>query len=324
LSAGTPAVSVVIPNWNGRAWLESCLGALASGALAPAEVIVVDNGSQDGSLEYLGSEHPGVRVLALGLNTGFAHAANRGLAAASHELVALINTDVIVASDWLARMASALSGDSCAASVACKMLGLEHPNVVYDAGDVLRRDGVCEQRGRFGPDDGRWDFAGEVFGACAGAALYRRDVVLSLGGFDERYFAYLEDVDLALRLALAGWRCRYEPAVARHAGEGSSHQLRGGRHFMVARNTLVLVARWFPARWLPYVAYRQLGWLWHAARQGRLTGHLQGLAAAVPLLPAALRARHASGAYATVQIDVVVPKSPFRGPGAAGHPRHLA
>src|SRR5207248_4558013 len=131
-------------------------------------------------------------------------------------------------------------------------------------GDVLRRDGVCQQRGRFQADDGQFDEPGEVFGACAGAALYRRGPLVELGGFDERYFAYLEDVDLALRLRLAGWGCRYEPAVAYHAGEGSSHQLGDGHQFFVARNTLVLVAKGFPVRWLPFVAYRQLAWAWHA------------------------------------------------------------
>ena len=94
--------------------------------------------------------------------------------------------------------------------------------------------------------------------------------MLEAGGFDERYFAYLEDVDLALRLRLAGWRCRYEPAVALHAGEGSSHQLAGAHHYLVQRNTLLLVGKAFPLRWLPLVAYRQLSWLREAARQRRI------------------------------------------------------
>ena len=112
------------------------------------------------------------------------------------------------------------------------MLDLERPaRSIYDTGDILRRDGVCEQRGRFTRDDGRFDQPGEVFGACAGAALYRRAPALELGGFDERFFLYLEDVDLALRLRLAGWTCVYEPAVALHAGEGSGGTARapGGR-----------------------------------------------------------------------------------------------
>ena len=172
-----------------------------------------------------------MRTLAQGRNTGFAYAANRGIEAATGELVALINTDVVLSPDWLQRMTAALTarpGAAPAASAACKMLSLREPTVLYDAGDILRRDGACEQRGRFMPDVGAYDEPGEVFGACAGAALYRRDAVLGVGGFDERYFAYLEDVDLALRLRLAGWTCAYEPAVCWHAGEGSSAQLAGG------------------------------------------------------------------------------------------------
>ncbi len=318
---GDPAVSVVVPNWNGRGWLPRCLDAVARQELAPCEVIVVDNGSSDGSADYLRTEHRWVRVLELGRNTGFAHAANEGLKAARNELVALLNTDVMLAADWLARMAGVLLGDPGAASVACKMLSLEDPTRIYDAGDVLRRDGVCEQRGRFRRDDGRWDSAGEVFGACAGAALYRRSALLEVGGFDERYFAYLEDVDLALRLRLAGWRCRYEPAVALHAGEGSAHRLRGGHLYLVERNTLVLVAKAFPIRWLPLVAYRQAAWAWHAARERRLGWQLRGAAAALPMLPAAWRERRQLRSSARVPVEVAVPRRPFRGPRAGGHPR---
>ncbi|MGH2866691.1 MAG: glycosyltransferase family 2 protein [Solirubrobacteraceae bacterium] len=324
MTAGLPAVSVVIPNWNGRHWLPGCLESLRDQRLVPLEVVVVDNGSTDGSLEYLRGEHPGVRVLELGRNTGFAHAANRGLATARADLVALINTDIVLAEDWLERTALTLRAYPQAASVAVKMLSLADPARVYDAGDVLRRDGACEQRGRFMLDDGRWDAPGEVFGACAGAAVYRRAAVLELGGFDERYFAYLEDVDLALRLALAGWTCRYEPAVAWHAGASSAKQLTGGHQFLVTRNTLVLVAKTFPLRWLPYVVYRQLGWGWHALRERRLTAHVRGLVAAVPMLPAAFSARRMAPAHSPSAIASAIPKRPFRGPRAGGHPAQLS
>jgi GT2 family glycosyltransferase len=321
-----PPVSVVLPNWNGRRWLPNCLRSLAGQQLAAAELIVVDNGSHDGSVEYLELEHPDVRVLPLGRNTGFAYAANRGLEAARCEFVALVNTDVVLAPDWIARVAGALDAHPQAAAVACKMLALDDPSYVYDAGDVLRRDGACEQRGRFCRDDGRWDLPGDVFGACAGAALYRRNPVLELGGFDERYFAYLEDVDLAMRLRLAGWSCQYEPATALHAGEGSSQQLPGGHSYLVERNTLMLVAKGFPARWLPLVAYRQAGWAWHALREGRLLWHLRGAGAALPMLRGMLRERRALHRSASVPIEVVVPPRPIRGSRAGGHPaeRHRA
>jgi GT2 family glycosyltransferase len=308
-------ISVVIPNWNGRRWLPGCLAALAAQERAADEVIVVDNGSRDGSLEYLREEHPEVRVVELSDNTGFARAANLGLHLATGDWVALINADVELAPDWLVRTGAALEAHPEAASVACKMLSLRDPQIVDDAGDVLRRDGVCEQRGRFGPDDGRWDHPGEVFGACAGAALYRRAAVRNVGGFHEPYFAYLEDVDLALRLRLAGWGCRYEPAVALHAAQASSDALPGGAAFLATRNTLVLVARFWPARWLGYVAYRQLGWAWHAARERRLRWHLRALAAAVPMLPAALRSRRALWRGAVVPIAVAIPARALRGAG---------
>ena len=318
------AVSVVIPNWNGLRWLPGCLTALAAQELAPAEVIVVDNGSQDGSLEYLKREHPEVRLIAFTRNTGFAHAANTGIAAASCEFVAMLNTDIELAPDWLRRMVEALGADPLLGSVACKMLQLTRRDLIYDAGDVLRRDGQCVQRGRSEIDVGRFDTPEEVFGACAGAALYRRDAVLAVGGFDDRYFAYLEDVDLALRLRLDGWTCRYEPAVAWHAGAASAAQLPGGPERLVARNTLLLVAKAFPARWLPFVAYRQCGWAWHALLERRLTAHLAALASALPLLPGALRQRRRLRAQARIAIEEVVPARPFRGPRADGHPAQLA
>ncbi|HEY3729570.1 MAG TPA: glycosyltransferase family 2 protein [Solirubrobacteraceae bacterium] len=308
--------SVVIPNWNGLRWLPACLESLAAQELAPAEVIVVDNGSGDASLEYLRSEHPEVRVIEMGSNTGFAVAANRGLEAAGGELVALVNTDVVLEPDWLRRMAGALAANPQAASVTGKMLDLADRRYVYDAGDVLRRDGACDQRGRFLIDDGRWDAPGEVFGACAGAAVYRRSVVLGAGGFDERYFAYLEDVDLALRLRLGGWRCRYEPAVALHAGEGSSHQLPGAHHYLVQRNTLLLVAKAFDVRWLGLVAYRQLSWLREAARERRLGLFLRATAAGVWLAAGvALRGeRRALRAAARVPMSEAIPAAAIRRP----------
>jgi GT2 family glycosyltransferase len=308
-------VAVVIPNYDGERWLPGVLDSVRAQTVPAAEVVVVDDASNDGSLALLRDRHPWVRVVARDANGGFAAAANAGLRAVSAEAVALVNSDVELAPDWLERAAAALTGD--AAAVATKMVDLADPGVLYDAGDVLRRDGVAEQRGRFEPDDGRLDEPGEVFAACAGAALYRRAAVLESGGFDERLRMYLEDVELGLRLRLAGWRCVYEPAaVARHAGGGSS----GGPGPWAQRNTLLLVARAFPARWLPLVAYRQLAWAWHAAREARLREHLRGTGMALPLLPAMLRERRELRARVRIRIEEVVPARPVRGPRAGGHP----
>ena len=308
-------VAVVVPSWNGRRWLPGLFASLRAQTVAPAEVVVVDNGSTDGTLDWLAAEAPEARVVELGRNTGFAVAANRGIHDAQAEAVALVNTDVELEPRWIELMAGALDGH---AAVACKMVRLGDPGVIDDAGDILRRDGVCEQRGRGHADDGRWDAPGEVFSACAGAALYRRDAVLAAGGFDERFFSYLEDVDLGLRLRLAGETCWYEPrAVARHAGGGSSDALDRPVPALVERNTLLIAARTFPWSWAPSVLYRQAAWAWHALRRGEGLAFARGAASALPLLPAMWRERGPTA----VPIQEVVPKRPFRGPEAGGHPR---
>ena len=311
---------MVIPNFNGERWLPGVLESVAAQTAAPAEVVVVDDGSTDASLTLLATRFPHVRVVARAANGGFARAANDGIGATTADAVALVNTDVVLDPRWLETARTALEGHPGAASVATKLVDLADPELLYDAGDVLRRDGVCEQRGRFERDTGAYDEPGEVFAACAGAALYRRAALATAGGFDERLGMYLEDVDLGLRLQLAGWTCRWEPrAVAAHAGEGSG----GGACAQVERNTLLLVARAFPLRWLPYVAYRQAAWAWHAARAGELRTLLAGVRAALPLLPAFARERGAVRARAAVPVERVVPARPFRGPRAGGHPsRH--
>lgn len=315
------STTAVVPAWNGRRWLPALLASFDAQERPFDAILVVDNGSTDGTVAWLKEHRPAVTVEPLDRNTGFAAAANRGIALARTAHVALVNTDVELDGDWHARLADRLGADPGLAAVASKMVRLDDPGTIDDAGDRLRRDGVCEQRGRGRPDDGRFDTAGEVFSACAGAALYRREAVLGVGGFDERFFSYLEDVDLGLRLRLAGWRCGYEPATARHAGGGSSGQLDRPVPGWVARNTLLLVVKAWPLRWVGPVAYRQVAWVVAAARQGQLRTHLRGLVAAIPVVPAMLRERRVLRRTARMPIADVVPSLPWRGPRAGGHPQ---
>lgn len=314
-------VAIVVPNWNGRRWLPGLLASLRTQDRPADEIVVVDDASTDDSLAWLAAHAPEVRVVALTENVGFAAAANRGIAAAAGaDAVALVNTDVELAPDWLARTVARLEADPAAAAVATKMVTLADPSVIDDAGDGLRRDGVCEQRGRGRTDDGRWDAPGEAFAACAGAALYRREAVVSAGGFEERFGAYLEDVDLGLRLRLGGWTCAYEPTVALHAGGGSAAGLSTGIGALAVRNSILIVARSFPRRWWGMVAYRHASWLLEAARQGRLRSHLGGVASGLRAAPSFARERGAQRRAAVVPIEVVVAARPWRGPGAGGHP----
>jgi GT2 family glycosyltransferase len=311
--------AVVVPNRDGQRWLPGLLDALRAQTRAAERIVIVDDGSRDDSVAWLREHAPDAIVIARPESGGFAAAVNTGMdACADCDFVALVNTDVALDPDWLARTAEVLEAAPEAGSVACKMVGMDDPGLIDDAGDTLRRDGVCEQRGRGRRDAGQFDTAGEIWGACAGAALYRRRAVVEVGGFDEAYGMYLEDVDLALRLRLAGWTCRYEPAVARHAGAGSGAPV----GYWVARNSLLLAVRWFPAQWAPYVAYRQASWLADAARRGRapLREHLRGLRAAVPELGRVWRARRGVGGTQRAAMERAVPPRPWRGPLAGGHP----
>ncbi len=334
-------VAAVVPVHQGRAWLPACLASLEGQGFA--EVVVVDDGSTDGTAAWLAAAHPAVRVVPVaGGPRGFAVAAQAGIdAAGAVEAVALVNADVELRPGWLAAMLAGLGTAEEHAhlarsstgsdpvtkrpdpvtrrpvgAVAGKMVRRADPGVIDDAGDVLRRDGVCEQRGRLRRDDGRWDEPGFVWGACAGAALYRRSALREAGGFHAAYRNYLEDVDLALALRGAGWSCAWAPgAVAVHAGGGSAAGLPAPVRYWVARNTLLLVARWFPVRWWPLVAYRQASWLVAAARDGVLPAHLRGLRDG---LVAGARTGRARGAR--VPIEEAVPARPWRGAAAGGHP----
>ena len=297
---------------------------MAAQTQRPEEVIVVDDASGDDSVD-VAARHPlAPRVLALPTNGGFGRAVNEGIRAASADAVALVNVDVVLAEDWLQRTVAALEDDPRAAAVATKMVAMFDPAVLDDTGDFLRRDGAAEQRGRFRRDQGLWDEPEEVWGACAGAALFRRDAVLGIGGFEERFVMYLEDTDLALRLRLAGWRCRYEPVIARHHGASAEGERSRTVMGWVARNTLLMVAKYFPLRWAPYVLYRQIAWAWHALRERRLRQHLGGIVSAAPLLPAMLRERAEVRRTARVPITEAVPPRPIRGAAAGGHPHSPA
>lgn len=312
-----PLTTIVIPNWNGERWLPALFASIREQSLQPSEVIVVDNGSTDSSLEMLAAMTPAPTLVSLPSNAGFAAAVNLGIRKATTEFVALVNTDIVLERDWIERTQASLSADDRAGSAQTKMLDLSDPTMIYDTGNWLRRDGAAEQRGRWRRDSGDFDQPGEVWSACAGAALYRRDAVLRVGGFDELLFTYLEDVELGLRLHLDGWKCLYIPSVALHAGGGSEGALSEGAAHWVERNTLIIVFGYFPLRWAVPVLYRQVAWLIDHARKGTLKAFLSGMAAGLKLAPQALRARRRRDLS---RVPAVIENRPWRGKRAGGHP----
>ena len=294
--AATPSVSVVIPSWNGRRQLGGVLESLEAQRFDDFEAIVVDNGSTDGSVEYLAEEWPWVRVLALDTNRGFAEAVNAGIAAGTSRYVALLNNDVELEPGWLEATTAVLDREPGTASVASKLLEWSRRNVLDGAGDLVGWDGYCVRRGKGQRDRGQYDESPRVLSACAAAALYRRQALDEVGPFDERFFAYIEDVDWGLRAQLAGWDCIYEPtAVAYHVGGESSSRIAGFELFQCHRNILLMMVKDFPApalfAFVPWAVVRRFGSLVRAYLRGDAALLLRAWRAAGAELPAALEAR---------------------------------
>ena len=278
-------VSVVIPNLNGVQWLPGCLDALAAQTFRDQEVLLVDNGSTDGSVALLRARYPQVRLLPLERNTGFAPAVNLGIGAAAGEYVALLNTDTVARPGWLAALVRALDESPPeTGAVASKMLSLEDSSRIDDAGDALSWTGAAEKRGHGEPAH-RFTQRDEVFSVCAGAALYRRSFLEAVGGFDARFFAYLEDVDLGLRGRLLGYRDVFEPAAeVLHQGHGSGLP-RADYVRLITRNRVMLFAKSVPwsllLKHLPRLLYGQL---YFAIAHRRPLASLAGYLSLLPCL----------------------------------------
>jgi len=250
------------------------------------EVIVADNGSTDGSLELL-SDYAWVRVLPLGENRGFAGACNAGIQAARGEIILLLNNDTEADPHWLEEIIAAFERHPEAGLIASKMLLFDRRDTFHTAGDFYRVDGIPGNRGVWQHDEGQYDREEYVFSACGGSAAYRREMLGQIGLLDEDFFFSCEDVDLAWRAQLAGYRCVYAPrAVVYHklsaTGGGVTASFYDGRNF------IYLLAKDYPGdlwriHWrailraqLRITVKALRAWCGEAAR-ARLRGQLVGL-----------------------------------------------
>lgn len=252
MSDGGSEISVVVLNWNRRDLLRSCLESLERQRGVRFEVIVVDNGSRDGSAEMVEEEFVRPRRLPLRLirnpaNRGFCAANNQGIAAANGAFIALLNNDAEADPGWLAALRGAFDGRPQAGMAASKILTYDDPNRIDKAGHLIYPDGQNRGRGTGEPDDGRYDRQEEVLWADGCAAMYRGAMLDEIGGFDEDFFAYGDDAELGLRARIAGWTCRYEPgAVVRHR-RGSTLGVESARRIeLIERNRVLLAAKLFP------------------------------------------------------------------------------
>jgi GT2 family glycosyltransferase len=274
-------VTAVVPHWNRRALLESLLAGLKAQTHPVAEVIVVDNGSADGSAGA--AEALGARVIRLEQNLGFAAAVNRGLSACRTELAAIVNNDVEPEPDWLERLASALAANPDAWFAGGKILDFRRRDIVEGAWDLVSR-GACAWRAGHGRPDGEtWNRPRPIRFPPLAATLTRRALFDRVGLLEEGFESFLEDVEFGLRCARAGLAGLYVPAArVYHWGGATLGRWHPEAVRRIARNQLLLVARHYPERWwLSYgwaVLVGQALWGLVALRHGAGWAYLRGKA----------------------------------------------
>ena len=215
-------VSVVIPNFNGIAFLDSVLASLEGQTLSNFEVILVDNGSTDGSCSFVTANYPWVHLIELTENFGFCGAVNAGIRAAKAPYVLLLNNDTEVKEDFVEEMLAAIRRHKNAFSCGARMVQYHDRDRLDDVGNYYCALGWSFARGR-GKDIHAYETEDKIFSACAGAAIYRKKIIEKIGYFDEEHFAYLEDTDIGYRARIYGYENWYAPkAIVYHVGSGTS------------------------------------------------------------------------------------------------------
>jgi len=296
ISGSHPAISIIIPHLNGKHHLDDCLGSLRNQSFANLEVILADNGSTDGTQEYVRKEYPEVRLLELGENRGFTGACNAGYAAAGGEIIILLNNDTETDPNWLQVIVDGFARHPQTGSIASKMLLFDQRDTFHTAGDYYCVCGLPGNRGVWRQDRGQYDQEEPVFSACGGAAAYRRTMLDEIGFLDDDFFFSCEDVDLAWRAHLVGWQVIYEPsAVVYHklkaSGGGSvNSSYYDGRNFLylIWKNypTSLLRRNWKAVLRAQLKISREALRSWRgAAARARLRGQLAGLLGLVKMLP---------------------------------------
>ena len=215
-------VTIVIPNYNGKHFMEPCLSSLSKQTYKNFHILVVDNASSDGSIEYMEENYPDIELIKLQKNYGFSKAVNIGIQHSRTPYVILLNNDTTVDTRYVEEMVKAIEKSPKIFSVSSKMIQMYHPELIDSAGDLytLLGWGVCRGCGRPVSNYTKYD---EIFTACAGAAIYRRSVFDEIGYFDENHFAYLEDIDIGYRARIYGYYNMYCPtALVYHVGSGTS------------------------------------------------------------------------------------------------------
>ena len=274
--------SIIVPNYNGCQYLGRCLSSLHAQSLKDFEIIVVDNGSSDDSVAFIRKHFPGVQLVLLNENKGFARAINVGIGRARYQYIALLNNDTEVDQSWLENILLAFGKGPEVYCVTSKMINFKDRARLDGAGDEYTRGGLAMKLGRGHPHK-EFDSVREAFSACAGACILRREIFDEVGFFDEDFFANYEDVDFSLRMKVAGYKILYAPdVVVYHIGGatlgGVTSELAVS---LTTRNMINVMVKNWPGvlllRFLPFILMHQFYWFLLCVKWGRTLSYVQGI-----------------------------------------------
>ncbi|MEO8512966.1 MAG: glycosyltransferase family 2 protein [Ignavibacteria bacterium] len=300
-------ISIVIPNYNGMEHLKTCYESLKRQSIQDFTVILADNGSTDESVNYTKEQFPDSVTITIGYNSGFAKAVNEGIKYSIENLmndfIFLLNNDIELSPDFLQIAIKSFENEPKTSILAVKMLNYFNRDIIDDCGDFIKAGGGSPlARGHGEKDNGQFDKTEFIFGACAGAAIYKKELFEKIGYFDESFFAYYEDIDFSFRAQLAGYKCLYQPeAVCFHKRGGtSSIATHGFQTEMCERNLVLMRIKNYPLS--TYILYQPLFFIARIKRYysflrfhsftifwSGLRGYLRGITLLVTKLPERFR-----------------------------------
>lgn len=294
----TPRVAVVIPSWNSKEDLPACLDSLLQQTI-PCEIVVVENGSTDGSLEFLQSHYPEITVLPQKKNLGFDGGVNVGIRyALKHKFpyVALLNNDAVAHKEWLKYLVETLDKNQSAGIATCKLMGIDKKHL-DSTGDIYTTWGLAYPRGRGEPVSNTYDKNVDIFGASGGASVYRSVTLEEIGLFDEKFFAYYEDVDISFRAQLAGWKVMFEPqSIVYHQIGATSGRIKGFTTYQTMKNLPMLFWKNVPRKhilhMLPRFSVAYCSLLMSALASGRGIPALKGVLVSWKNIPYTVKERN--------------------------------
>lgn len=291
-------VCAVIPSWNAADLIGACLRSLEAQS-HPVDIIVVDNGSVDNTAEIVEKDFPKVRLIKLPENTGFDGGVNAGIRPAmaeGYDAIVLVNNDVVLEKRWLERLVDVLKSHQNTGIVSAKQLHMDKKH--FDStGDFYSIWGMPFPRGRNQTDNGQYDKPEEIFSAPAAATLYRTAMFEEIGIFDEKFFAYFEDVDISFRARLAGWKVRYEPkAEVYHHVNATSSKLGSFSRYHSVKNFFMLYIKnmpgWLFWKYLPLFVMQAVRLCASSVIKGGGWAYFRGLFRAVLYAPQVLADRY--------------------------------